>query len=166
MRRKSGVADADTTESPFLPSSLPPPLAPSSLVLDDACDAIPPWMFKERGRKQGRKEGRKEGDPMPTPLHSSLPTARRGKRPGQWVGTAAGAPVLQAVAVGRSVVWMKYIMGILMWSRECLSGGGMKLDSNFEANYSTPRRSLSIYVPRPDSKDITNNRAVNQLKGH
>ena len=66
---KVAVADADTTESSLPFSSGPPSL--SSVLDDDASDAIPPWMFKERGRKEGKVTPSPAYGPMPTPLHSA-----------------------------------------------------------------------------------------------
>ena len=70
---KVAVADADTPSESFLLllvlSSSPPSL--SSVLDDDASDAIPPWMFKERGRKEGKVTPSPAYGPMPTPLHSA-----------------------------------------------------------------------------------------------
>ena len=61
------VADADTTESSLPFSSGPPSL--SSVLDDDASDAMPPWMFKEeRGRKKDVKEG-KGAESLCVPKH-------------------------------------------------------------------------------------------------
>ena len=140
---KVAVADADTTESPS--SLLPPPSSPS-FVLDDASDAIPPWIFKERGRK----EASEEGDPI-IYAHSTPPMARRGMRPARplgwllvgWLRTA-GAPVLQADAVaGRWGSRVGEIIGRLMRSWGC------GIASNFEAT-SCPQRSS---LPRLDCEE-------------